>query len=476
LFTFTRSQLRQFRAVLRRAGIGKPSGSRSQQIVLLAERHHLHLQVCADAVAVRFTVQSSGEPDPLVLPLEMLHDCEGRAEEPVTFRRDAAGRIVVEWSDRQIPQRREYDSDPSDDLPGFPALPEHFAANPPSLWSALADAVRSANRSRSRFALDCLELRGQSGQIAATDGRQALVQTGFAFPWTEDVLIPALPVLGCPELFCGEPFSIGRTEEWVTLVSGPWSIALRIEKEARFPDISGIIPAQSALRARIHLMESDAVFLTTALPRLPAPDALHRPVTVELNGHVALRGRAIGDAPPTELRLSRSRPEGEPLRVQMNREFLARALQLGFREIGFTGTASPALCHDGTRQFVWALLEPEGAISADPEAVLIESPRTGEKASSVSPPKKEAGPHRARLSRSHGRRHDTTASSSAVHEKPLSNDAPPDPLEVANSLKEQLRSVLGQVNRLAGALKQQRRQRRLVRSTLASLRQLQDVA
>ena len=51
-----------------------------------------------------------------------------------------------------------------------------------------------------------------------------------------------------------------------------------------------------------------------------------------------------------------------------------------------------------------------------------------------------------------------------------------DPLQEAEAIKTQLRELLGRTGELVAAIKRQRRQAQLVRSTLASLKQLQDVA
>jgi hypothetical protein len=51
---------------------------------------------------------------------------------------------------------------------------------------------------------------------------------------------------------------------------------------------------------------------------------------------------ASGDADwTTELLLTNATLSGQPLRIDMNREFLARALKLGFRELQLTSTTAP---------------------------------------------------------------------------------------------------------------------------------------
>ena len=90
-----------------------------------------------------------------------------------------------------------------------------------------------------------MQLCGSQGKIIATDGQQALVQAGFTFPWTEeDLLVPASNVFGCRELPGDQPLHVRKTADWATFKTGPWTISLRLEKEARFPES---YPAPSAI-------------------------------------------------------------------------------------------------------------------------------------------------------------------------------------------------------------------------------------
>ncbi len=65
--------------------------------------------------------------------------------------------------------------------------------------------MATTDREPTRYALNCLQLRGR-GDIAATDGHHILIQSGFAFPWAENLLVPAKSVLGCQELDTGERY------------------------------------------------------------------------------------------------------------------------------------------------------------------------------------------------------------------------------------------------------------------------------
>ena len=58
---------------------------------------------------------------------------------------------------------------------------------------------------------------------------------------------------------------------------------------------------------------------------------------MDLNGKVAIRARGAEQSQITELVLNRSGYSGPPIRINTNRRFLGRALELGFGEIGHLG-------------------------------------------------------------------------------------------------------------------------------------------
>ncbi len=89
------------------------------------------------------------------------------------------------------------------------------------LISALKEASETADPLAVRMALGCLELCGETGEIAATDAHQLLLQKGFIFPWNDKVLIPANPIWRNSELAEADSVSAGRTNEAVVITVGP---------------------------------------------------------------------------------------------------------------------------------------------------------------------------------------------------------------------------------------------------------------
>lgn len=159
----------------------------------------------------------------------------------------------------------------------------------------------------------------------------------------------------------------------MTVVVEPWSIHLQIEKEGRYPTVDDCIQNPENAVAALELGDGDADFLVKTIKRLPGDDEYNLPVTVDLNGVVAVRGKSEDQPQPTELILSRSSYSGEPIRFNTNRKYLAKACQLGFRQIHLFGNNVPVLCQDDTRRLVWALLTPEAALQPSQDAIRIES-------------------------------------------------------------------------------------------------------
>lgn len=468
----TRSQARQLRAVFRRAGVGKVQGGYGQRILFRAADDTLRIRALTCNSAIEYQAVHQGPAVAAMLPLELLAACEGSRPDPVQLDFSAADKVTASWTDKRSPVVLDFAATaPSDALPPFPPLPDTFTGNEPSLWTALREAANTTDHDPQRFALGCVQLCGSSGRIAATDGQQALVQSGFAFPWTKDLLVPASGVFGCRELTSNEPIQVGRTEDWVTFQTGPWTVSLKLEQDARFPNVSRHIGDPAAASSHLRIADSDGDFLNDALPRLPCEDHTNCPITLDLNGQVLIRGRAADQSRATELALSNSRLEGDAIMVNSNREYLLRALRLGFRDVHFYGREQPVLCDGGGRQYVWALLSPESPIPSSRDLIRIASiQRHADDTSGHPQPRRRKTAVSEPISQS-----PSTGEKPVTKVKRSSASKRPSPIEQAIAFRDALRAAIVQANELIRSLKQQKREARLVQTTLASLKQLQKV-
>ena len=217
-----RSLARQLRAVFRRSG--PQSLRRCRPLVSFhAGDDGRRIRLNHVEAPAEFHEPGQWPIETLAIPLQALADFEGRSDAIVTLEQQGSS-ILARWDDSGVPREMEYDAQRPADLPTFPDVPQSTISNEPGFLKALADATQSAAQAAIRYAVNNLQLRGKSGEIVATDGLQLLVQSGFQFPWTEDVLIPASPVFGCREIPQDVSVAIGKTDTHVLLRAGPWSL------------------------------------------------------------------------------------------------------------------------------------------------------------------------------------------------------------------------------------------------------------
>jgi hypothetical protein len=343
----------------------------------------------------------------------------------------------------------------------------------------LAEAGKTTADDTARYALNCIQLRGDRHEVIATDGRQLLIVEGFALPWTGDVLIRHVPLFAGRELPRDQPVSIGKTDTHVAVRTGGWTFFLEIQKDVRFPRVDQVIPEYEATATRLCLDATDATFLSQALERLPGADEQFSPVTLDCNGRIALRAKGVDQVQPTELILNRSRYSGVPVRVNTNREYLARACRLGFSELQIVDAKSPIVCRNRKRVYGWQPLSEESAVAPSDDMVRIESVSstntTIRQDGSPSSVRTKVSPH-TQSTRNTNSGTDPVSGSGTTNGHTTPQSPVPATLaalvEEATALHESLTDTRARAGRLIVALRRYRKRERLMSSALESLKQL----
>ncbi len=382
MIVLTRSFVRLFRSVVRRLLPTRTALPR--RVCIIATHEGLQLRCTTPDVLLEWRMPGDYPAAVICLPLDALTHFEGADSSPVTLRRIDATEAEAHWQHRGIPQTRKYTSDA--EIEAFPNMPQNFAANAPSLLEALDDAMQTAAIHASKYAIDHVQLKGGTGEIVGTDTRQVLCQSGFRFPWSENILIPRFGRIASKEFLDLACVEIGKTDTHVVLKVGTWTFCFRINTEGRFPPVEDIIP-RKAPETRLRMDAQDIAALVRSLPEMPGAADDLSPVTVDLNGHAAIRARAYGEKTVTELLLNRSVVEGKPVRFCIDRSWLKRAGQLGFDTLGVFAPNKPVLCVGENRKYLAMVLDVSCALASSPNDVRVNSASV-EKAA-VSPPKVE---------------------------------------------------------------------------------------
>ena len=461
MIELTRKTIRAVRTMIRKSlGV---TARRAPWITLLATDNQLQIQAVGNTVAFEIRFPGHYQPECYAIPYEALTACEGRQDDPVSFtKRDDT--MIVEWSDSGIPQSASFPVSEPVEMPGHP---ETLTNIEPRFLAAMANAVATTEKQENRFALDCIRLRGSDGQIAATDSSQALVQTGYSFPWQDELLVFASAAFTSSSFSGADEVLIGRTEDWVSIQVDSRTLHLKIDKERRFPNIDLQIPTQNSAATTLALSDDDVEFLLTTTMRLPGASELNSPVTVDLNGVVAIRAAPADMANSTELVLSNSRRVGKEVRFNTNREFLNRAAELGFRDIYVRDAEAPAYCQDDRRTYIWALLSAAGSIKGNAQTIRISSPVN----SSNHNPK----PRTNSIVTTSQTNTTRTTPTRPVAVANSESDPTPSLLHQAEVLRDSLSSALSETRNLIGLIKRHQKQNRLVKTTLRSLKQLEHI-
>jgi hypothetical protein len=465
MIELTRKHIRAIRSTIRQA-LGIKSARLAPAITLRAVHNQLLIQAATNTIAIECRLPDDTPPECLAVPYEALTVSEGKQNDRVTFtQRDDT--VIVQWTDKSIPQTRTFAAADAVEMPNNPG---QFTAIGPRFLAAMANAVNTADTSgdSTRFALNYIRLRGSDGQIAATNSSQAFVESGFAFPWQDEVLVPASGAFAATDFSGAEAVLIGRSEDWISIQADSCTLHLKIDKERRFPNIDLQIPTPGSAATTLVLADDDVDFLLTSTKRLPAVQECNSPVTVDLNGCVAVRAAESDHSNPTELVLSNSRRVGEEIQFNTNRGYLTRAAELGFREIYLRNTEAPAFCQDDRRTYIWALLGAEGAVNANNQTTRISSPDSSNPQPTTErktkPPMATTQPTTPRQAESH-----------AVAAAAPEPDVAPNLLNQAEALRDSLNKTLADTRDLISLIKRNQKHNRLVETTLRSLKQLEHI-
>jgi hypothetical protein len=446
MIAFARADARRFRAVARRCfANGRPRGP-SPPVRLTASSDTVTLAAhLGEVVVVHTSATESIDTDALILPLAAFDAFEGGGPGVVTLEAGRGAAINARWEGGSNPGAATFDA--VEDDRDWAAEPDSWSEVPVEFLAAVHEAGRTAAREAARYALGRVQLKGTTGQVIGTDGKQALVLGGFTLPFAEDLLVPAVPVFGAKELAAERDVRIGIAGDWVGLAVGPFRIWLKIDREGCFPDVASAVPR--ARGTHVEFADTDVANLLLVLAGLPGSAAMSAPVTLDLGPRVVVRAREEGTGPVAQVAMPGSTTTGPPVRVVVSRDHLGRALALGFREFCIVSPERPITARTRDRLYLTAALDPSSAVAAEPLPTPSSPSRRITVPSRDNPPPEQNG-----------------------HADPPPSGDLVDPLAEAEGLRAALTEATNRAGRLVATLKQFRRERRALASAWSSLKQL----
>jgi hypothetical protein len=184
MITISRSLAKQLHSVFRKA-LGLRTAGPQPPVFITANSQGLVVRCSAGGFAVEYREYQRQAVDALVVPFNLLKDVQGTRAEPVTLTQATDDRVTAAWQEGAVPRQFTANVPKAAEEVHWPFKePRQWTENEPELLTALHAAALTTDDNSSRYALGCLQLKGTSGEIVATDGRQVLKQAGYAFPFT----------------------------------------------------------------------------------------------------------------------------------------------------------------------------------------------------------------------------------------------------------------------------------------------------
>jgi hypothetical protein len=469
----TRSLCRQLRVVLKKA-----LGRLKPDLRVIAGPDGLKVQGKGHQHAVEYHDPQPRESAELIVPFALLEDVQGTNDEPVHLSCTKSQVLTATWQDRGVERTMQYTLPKNDDTRSHDP-PTTWASNPPTLLRALHDASQCTDPFSSRYALGCLQLQGAFGRLAATDGKQLLLQSGYSFGFQDEVLAHSSEVFGCSELPQDQVVQIGKTVTHLVVRVGPWSFFLAVG-DGRFPRVSDIIPSFQSAKTTVDLHLADAQFFLANVKRLPG-GLEDQAVTFECNGTIAVRSKTA-ETQAAEITLTNSTKSGEDVTICLHRRNLVSAAAMGFDRLYLYGKENAVLARDDGRSYLFMPLHEQAAVKSGDGCLLIPSPFNPRPSGTYRRPYTPRVPMNNQTTTTVPATAPTQATApSQEGTQPIRRRRRPSKsgssvLEQAVAVREQLRVTLTGVKDLIRALKADRRSQKSLKLALDSLKQLQHAA
>ena len=452
----------------------------------------------ADGRGLSLLIAGDRPPQDLTLPFELLTDAGAAKAGDVQLADADGGRsVVANWDDRGVPRsaRGTLEKKERDRAAKFaPPAAEDWHDPGEHFGEALRAACEVTDADSGRYALGCVRLDPIKSRIEATDSHHLLIARGFAFPFAEPVLLPAPHALFATPLRKDEvsvAFVGGGAQAAVlALQCGDWTIWSPEVKDARFPELDRVMPAEG--KATATLTDRDVRFLLDRLPSLPGGSDDRRPVTLDLTGgELLVRAKEEGGT-AVELATAPAETRGKATCV-CDRRFLTRALSLGCTRISANGPEEPVRLDtpdgQGTNAtVVFATLAGDPApakdavrIAADANEQDLEesyAPPAATARGRITPattPKRNSIPMPKNRIADHANGHATNGSTNGHAVRTDEPNAAPDHdelLERVALLGTTLSEAAGEARSLATDLRKLKKRNRTVTSALAGLKRL----
>lgn len=465
---------------------------------VLLQAHNLD-----EVATVRIPNRSSGAPGELLVPLDTLtkiaKGCSGEqsirligTENETKIRYSVAGsyldRVLAHIPPHEWPEVKVINQEPV-------VLDDSFKV-------ALREALECASADSSRFVLNgaCLDVRDKDAHyVVGTDGRHLYSANTFHFGLPESIILPSRKFISWAGLFSDGQWKLGMSpgiksgsegkaqqkEEppWFQIETDRWTYLAKAV-DGQFPNWKQVIPGNTSGWTRIDLQPSAVGMMLETVPLLPGNEDADKPIRLLAGNGLVLRAKARDQFELTSVMVPDVSVVGKCVEVSLNRNYLSKALRFGFTHIHVENSLSPLVFSaTGKSMVVMPLRMPDPDTVPAAEASVAQ-PQTAESVSAMPPSAAEpqttteerkdmsttmTAPERGNL----------RAGNNGQGESKETRQAFKAALERLDTIRTNLRDVIGDLSEVGSLLKiaerEQRASAREIEGVRAKLREIRSV-
>jgi len=399
---------------------------------------------------VTYHVEQSvpGDTVDVLLPFEQVNKTLKGYSGDLVVIPESMSSVKVRYNIGGSPLEQSLATVPVEKFPLVPKVTEVPVKMPANFGETLRQAFETSSTDSSRFVIQGAYLDVEQPNchtIVSTNGRALFAANSFSFDLKKSVNIARHKFLAWPGFLEGESqMAVQRVKDnagWVQLNTGRWTCVIK-QIDGQFPKWRQVVPQDTDTWTRVQLSEAALAQMLNLSSKLPGDDTQDRVLRLNVNQELRLEGANKDDKEYTSVVIADVKITGKPVLAALNREYLQNALRCGLSEIRIHTELEPLVfCHQGKRMVIMPVRLTGPVTTKTPTVPLTPQPET----------KIERKTEMAETTKPTG----TLVSA----------------LDKLESCRGKLRELLGELNDLAGLIKQADRDKRSTEKEVASVRQ-----
>jgi len=340
-------------------------------------------------VTVRLEQPAEGHPLTALVPLDELQIIVKKCDKTESIQiHTTAEQVIIKtpvgggWADTKC------DSLPAAEFPALPQFKGELVPVPDAVRASLHEAFACASTDETRLVLNGAYLdvsKKDCHCVVGTDGRHLYSSNSFNLPTVkESVIIPQHRFLDWTEF--------SKDGEWrlkagvnaenkellhLQLTSRRWRFVTR-QIDGNYPNWRQVLPNSNDAKTTVELENLETVL--QAIQRMPDHDQTHHTIGLMVeNGALLLLGKANKeDAEWFSVPIPSAKVSGKTVRVNTNRQQVAKALEFGLSRLDIIDELSPLRFSNEGRQMVIMPVRIEGPVQTSATASKASATSVGE--------------------------------------------------------------------------------------------------